>query len=196
MDAGLDVGQRRRLLELARQAVGHAAHREPLPALAVQSEAEVLRRPGCAFVTLTEAGLLRGCIGGLEPRLPLAEDVWEHAYAAACDDFRFEPVQPSELAHIEVEVSVLTPPHEIAYEGPEDLERKLRPGVDGVILSAGIRRATFLPQVWEKIPDTVEFLDRLSDKAGLPAAAWRHGEVSVQVYQVVSFHDSEPPGGG
>jgi AmmeMemoRadiSam system protein A len=196
MDAGLDVGQRRRLLELARQAVGHAAHREALPALTLQSEAEVLRRPGCAFVTLTESGLLRGCIGGLEPRLPLAEDVWEHAYAAACDDFRFEPVQPSELDDIEVEVSVLTPPHEIAYQGAEDLERKLRPGVDGVILSAGIRRATFLPQVWEKIPDTVEFLDRLSEKAGLPAAAWRRGEVSVQVYQVVSFHDSEPPRGG
>jgi AmmeMemoRadiSam system protein A len=196
MDAGLDVGQRRRLLELARQAVGHAAHREALPALTLQSEAEVLRRPGCAFVTLTESGLLRGCIGGLEPRLPLAEDVWEHAYAAACDDFRFEPVQPSELDDIEVEVSVLTPPREVAYRGAEDLERKLRPGVDGVILSAGIRRATFLPQVWEKIPDTVEFLDRLSEKAGLPAAAWRRGEVSVQVYQVVSFHDSEPPRGG
>jgi AmmeMemoRadiSam system protein A len=196
MDAGLDMGQRRRLLELARQAVRHAAHREALPALTLQSEAEVLRLPGCAFVTLTESGLLRGCIGGLEPRLPLAEDVWEHAYAAACDDFRFEPVQPSELDHIEVEVSVLTPPLQIAYEGPEDLERKLRPGVDGVILSAGIRRATFLPQVWEKIPDPVEFLDRLSDKAGLPAAAWRRGEVSVQVYQVVSFHDSEPPAGG
>ena len=196
MDADLDVGQRRRLLELARQAVGHAAHREALPALTLQSVPEVLRRPGCAFVTLTESGLLRGCIGGLEARMPLAEDVWEHAYAAACDDFRFEPVQPSELDHIEVEVSVLTPPLQIAYEGPEDLERKLRPGVDGVILSAGIRRATFLPQVWEKIPDTVEFLDRLSDKAGLPAAAWRKGEVSVQVYQVVSFHDSEPLAGG
>ena len=196
MDAGLDLGQRRRLLELARQAVGHAAHREPLPALPLQAEADALRRPGCAFVTLTEAGSLRGCIGGLEPRLPLAEDVWEHAYAAACDDFRFEPVQPSELDDIEVEVSVLTPPHEIAYEGAEDLTRKLRPGVDGVILSAGIRRATFLPQVWEKIPETVEFLDRLSDKAGLPADAWRRGEVSVQVYQVFSFHDSDPLAGG
>lgn len=196
MDAILDVDHRRRLLELARQAVGYAAHREPLPPLAVEAEADALRRPGCAFVTLTEAGSLRGCIGGLEPRLPLAEDVWEHAYAAACDDFRFEPVQPGELAHIEVEVSVLTPPHEIAYDGPEDLKRKLRPGIDGVILSAGIRRATFLPQVWEKIPDPVEFLDHLSDKAGLPPDAWRRGEVSVQVYQVVSVHDSDPPAGG
>lgn len=196
MEVGLDAEQRQRLLELARQAVGYAAHREPLPPLAWRAEAEALRWERCAFVTLTEGGRLRGCIGGLEPRAPLAQDVWEHAYAAACDDYRFEPVQPAELDQIEVEVSVLTPPEALAYDGPEDLQRKIRPGVDGVILGVGLRRATFLPQVWEKIPDPVEFLDRLAEKAGLPPEAWRRGQVSVHTYQVFSFHESDSPIGG
>ena len=74
--------------------------------------------------------------------------------------------------------------------------RKLRPGVDGVILSSGIRRATFLPQVWEKIPEPEEFLDRLAEKAGLPSETWRRGEASIQVYQVVSFHEDHSPVGG
>jgi AmmeMemoRadiSam system protein A len=195
MDVELGKKERSRLLELARQAVTLAAARRPLPPLPLASEADVLRRPGCAFVTLTEGGRLRGCIGGLEPRLSLAEDVWEHAYAAAHDDFRFEPVRPDEVPQLEVEVSVLTEPQPLTYAGADDLRRRLRPGVDGVILVSGIRRATFLPQVWEKVPEVDEFLDRLAEKAGLPGEAWRSGEASVFVYQVVNFHESEPPSG-
>ncbi len=196
METPLEEEDGRRLVELARQAVEHAARGEPLPPLLLTAEADRLRRAGCAFVTLTERGMLRGCIGGLEPRLPLAEDVWEHAYAAAREDFRFEPIQPQELPALDVEVSVLTEPQPLSYAGREDLVRRLRPGVDGVILSLGIRRATFLPQVWEKIPEPQEFMDRLAEKAGLPSESWHRGEASVQVYQVVSFHEGQPPIGG
>lgn len=193
METSLGEEDGHRLLQLARLAVGHAARGEPLPPLPLAAETERLRRAGCAFVTLTERGLLRGCIGGLEPRLPLAEDVWEHAYAAARKDFRFEPVRAQELPDLAVEVSVLTEPQPLPYSGREDLVRKLRPGVDGVILSSGIRRATFLPQVWEKIPEAEEFLDRLAEKAGLPSETWHRGEASIQIYQVVSFHEGHLP---
>ena len=194
--AALGDIERSRLLQLARQAVQLAAHHEPLPRLNLQQEPEDLRRMGCAFVTLTKGGLLRGCIGGLEPRMPLAEDVWEHAYMAATEDFRFEPVQPDELAAIDLEVSVLTEPCVLEYSGSEELLRRLRPHVDGVILTSGLHRATFLPQVWEKLPDPAEFLDRLAEKAGLPVDDWRRGQVTILTYQVASYHDTHPPSPG
>lgn len=193
MSSELCEHERRRLLQLARQAVAHAARHEPLPPLAIQSEPEALRRMGCAFVTLTMAGQLRGCIGGLEPRQPLAADVWEHAYLAASEDYRFLPVGPEELQAIEVEVSVLTEPCPLEYGQPEELLSKVRPHIDGVILTDGLHRATFLPQVWEKVPDPDEFFDRLAEKAGLPPASWREGHVRIQTYQVVSFHETAAP---
>jgi AmmeMemoRadiSam system protein A len=185
--------ERERLLQLARQALIHAARREPLPPLELQPESDALRRVGCAFVTLTKAGQLRGCIGGLEARMPLAADVWEHAYMAALEDFRFQPVDPEELPAIELEVSVLTQPQPLEYRVPGELLRKVRPMIDGVILTAGLRRATFLPQVWEKVPDPEEFFDRLAEKAGLPAESWRQGQVQIQTYQVISFHETAGP---
>lgn len=183
----------RRLLQLARQAVEHAARREALPPLVVDGEPDNLRRTGCAFVTLTKSGWLRGCIGGLEPRLPLAIDVWEHAYMAASEDFRFLPVQPDELASIDLEVSVLTDACPLDYTQAEDLLAKIRPHVDGVILTDGLNRATFLPQVWEKVSGPAEFFDRLAEKAGLPPDAWRRRRVQIQTYQVISFHESDRP---
>ncbi|HET7009913.1 MAG TPA: AmmeMemoRadiSam system protein A [Anaerolineales bacterium] len=195
MASHLSESEVQRLLQIAREAVGHAARREPLPSLALDREPPNLRHPGCAFVTLTKGGLLRGCIGGLEARLPLAEDVWQHAYMAATEDFRFLPVEASELPALELEISILTEPSPLAYDGAEDLLHKVRPLVDGVILTAGLRRATFLPQVWEKVPQPEEFFDRLAEKAGLPPDAWRDRGVEIQTYQVLSFHESQPPVG-
>jgi AmmeMemoRadiSam system protein A len=183
----------RRLLQLARQAVEHAARREALPTLAIDGEPDSLRRTGCAFVTLTKGGMLRGCIGGLEPRLPLAIDVWEHAFMAASEDFRFLPVQPDEMASIDLEVSVLTVACPLEYTHPDDLLAKIRPHVDGVILTDGLNRATFLPQVWEKVSGPAEFFDRLAEKAGLPPDAWRRRRVQIQTYQVISFYETDRP---
>jgi AmmeMemoRadiSam system protein A len=189
MDGPLDSSERQTLLQIARLSVTHAAGSEPLPPLQVDAYSAALRANGSAFVTLTRGSVLRGCIGGLEPRQPLVEDVWEHAYAAAREDPRFEPVTPPELAEIRIEISRLTPPRPLEVP-PDRITTALRPGVDGVILRRGVLRATFLPQVWEKVPDPVLFLDMLADKAGLPRQAWRSGEVEIQIYQVESFEES------
>jgi AmmeMemoRadiSam system protein A len=181
--------ERSTLLRLARQAVTLAAHDRPLSAVEVEATSPALQSPGAAFVTLTRDGALRGCIGGLEARQPLAEDVWEHAYAAACEDPRFEAVRPDELENLHIEVSRLGPPTPLDVP-PENRLEAVRPGVDGVILRRGVQRATFLPQVWEKVPDPLQFLEMLCDKAGLPRAAWRQREVEMLVYQVESFEEA------
>ena len=132
---------------------------------------------------------LRGCIGALEAYQPLALDVQEHAVAAALEDYRFAPVIPSELKHISIEVSRLTTPIKLDYADPMDLMHKLHPGVDGVILKDGPHRATFLPQVWEKIPDPASFLDQLCYKMGAMPDVWRKGHPEILIYQVEEFHE-------
>lgn len=180
------------LLRIARQAVEAAAHGESLPTLDIAGCPARLRAPGASFVTLTRSGALRGCIGGLQATIPLALDVRDHALAAATEDYRFLPIQPDELAEIEIEVSILTEPRPLDYASPQELLARLRPGVDGVILSSGLRRATFLPQVWEKVPDAATFLSMLCEKAGLREDAWREGGLEVAIYQVESFHEAQP----
>ncbi|HSR46964.1 MAG TPA: AmmeMemoRadiSam system protein A [Anaerolineales bacterium] len=188
MAGSLSPSERSALLSLARRAVGLAAERQPLPPIDPGAFSASLQEAGCSFVTLTRQGALRGCIGGLEPLLPLVEDVWQHAYAAAREDPRFAPVSPDELGQIAIEISRLTPAAPLA--GPLDqIPSALHPGIDGVILQQGRQRATFLPQVWEKIEDPEVFLDMLADKAGLPRSAWRTGDAEVLVYQVESFEE-------
>lgn len=178
------------LLRLARQTVEAAARRQPLPAIHPQEVPPRLMDKGASFVTLTTRhGALRGCIGALEPYQPLVEDVREHAEAAALADPRFPPVRPEEVDQLHIEISRLTIPEPLLYDQPQDLPRLLRPGVDGVVLRDGFRRATFLPQVWEKIPDPVEFLDNLCYKMGAPGNLWRRKKLEVLTYQVEEFHE-------
>lgn len=185
----LAENDRNLLLRLARQAVVQAAEGRPLEVVAEPALPAALLTPGCAFVTLTVEGALRGCIGGLEPRHPLAEDVWRHAYAAAREDPRFGPVRPEELDRLHIEISCLSAPRRLDVP-PEQLAARLRPAIDGVVLRRGRRQATFLPQVWHKVPDPEAFLDLLADKAGLPRSAWRNGEAEVLTYQVESFEEA------
>ncbi|MBN1149410.1 MAG: AmmeMemoRadiSam system protein A [Anaerolineales bacterium] len=189
MQDQLTSDERAQLLELARQALVAAVHGQAMPKLDVQSLSPRLREPGATFVTLTRGGELRGCIGALEPALPLAEDVCEHAVAAALQDFRFPPVQPAELPEIEIEISRLTPAVDLDYDSPQELLSALRPGVDGVILRDGMCRATFLPQVWEKLPEPAMFLSHLCQKMGALPDLWRTRKLHVQVYQVEEFHE-------
>jgi AmmeMemoRadiSam system protein A len=179
------------LLQLARQALEHGVRGTKLPPLDWSSLPERLHAPGATFVTLTIGGALRGCVGALEPYQPLAEDVREHAIAAALEDYRFPPVRPEELDRIRIEVSVLTRPQPLDYESPDELLSRLRPHVDGVILQDGLRRATFLPQVWEKIPDPADFLDNLCYKMGVAPDLWRRKHLDVFTYQVEEFHEPE-----
>jgi AmmeMemoRadiSam system protein A len=177
------------LLKLARGALETGVHGGKLPPLDLDSLSPRLREDGASFVTLTFNGNLRGCIGTLEPTQPLAEDVRERAVAAALQDFRFPNVEPDELAQIAIEVSRLTPPLRLEYTTPEDLLSKLRPGIDGVVLRDGRRRATFLPQVWEKVSDPADFLDNLCYKMGAAPDTWRKKHLEVLIYQVEEFHE-------
>lgn len=184
----LTPAERSKLLELARQSLELGVCAEPLSPIDLDTLPQRLREPGATFVTLTRNGELRGCIGALEAYLPLAEDVREHAIAAALQDYRFPQVRPEELPEIEIEISRLTKPQPLDYIGPEDLLTKLRPGIDGVVIRDGPRRATFLPQVWEKIPDPAIFLSYLCQKMGAVPDLWRRKKLDVLIYQVEVFH--------
>ncbi len=185
----LTLADKQILLRLARQALELGVRGEKLPPLDRDSFSPQLRADGASFVTLTVQGALRGCIGALEAYQPLFEDVREHAIAAALSDYRFPPVQASELEGIHIEVSRLTAPVQLEYDGPEDLVDQLRSGVDGVILRDGNRRATFLPQVWEQLPGADDFLGHLCSKMGAASDLWRRKHLDVQTYQVEEFHE-------
>lgn len=179
------------LLKLARQFIQLAVEKKRLPVLDLSSFSPDLQRNGASFVTLTEAGELRGCIGTLEPYQPLVQDVCEHAVAAALQDYRFPPLQPFEVPLIKIEISRLTLPQPIEYTNPMDLPGLLRPGVDGVILKDGIHKATFLPQVWEQLPDPYDFLSHLCQKMGVSPGLWQRKVLSVSIYEVEEFHENE-----
>lgn len=185
----LTIQEQRILLTLAREAITRAAHRQEPPPVDMNAVSENLQRDGASFVTLTKHGALRGCIGSLEPRRPLVLDVRENAIAAAFHDPRFPPVSLEELDNLHVEVSVLSAPQLLSYDGPDDLVAKLRPDMDGVVIERGWNQATFLPQVWEKLPDPHQFLQHLCLKAHLPADAYHHPGLDVYTYQVEKFEE-------
>jgi AmmeMemoRadiSam system protein A len=177
------------LLSLARKCIENHLNGTSQPSVNVSSLSAILKEPGASFVTLTYKGYLRGCVGALEPYQSLAEDVCEHAIAAAFQDYRFPPVQASEIKDIQIEISYLTRPKPLNYENPSELARLLRPNIDGVVLRDGVRRATFLPQVWEKIPNPEDFLEELCMKMGAQPDLWRRRKLEVYTYQVEEFHE-------
>ena len=179
------------LLRLARQSLDNGVRGKELPDLDETRLTPLLRADGASFVTLTVRGELRGCIGTLQAYQPLAADVREHAVAAGLRDYRFPPVSVGEMSRIHIEVSRLTEPQTLAYTDADKLLVKLRPGVDGVILNDGSRRATFLPQVWEKIPDPAGFLSQLCAKMGAAPNLWRHKHLEVKIYQVDEFQEQK-----
>ncbi len=182
----LDLGSA--LLQLARGAIGQGFGQPPPAPPAGPPE---LAAPGASFVTLTQGGDLRGCIGTLAAYRPLADDVRQNALAAAFHDPRFKPLTAAELPRTRVEVSRLHPPQALPFAGPAEALAQLRPGVDGIVLSAGRRRATFLPQVWEQLPDPAEFLARLKLKAGLPGDYWGD-DLRLERYTVDQWQEPPP----
>jgi AmmeMemoRadiSam system protein A len=188
-DDRLSPEERKELLNIARQSLEKAVRGEQLPSLQLELMPKAFRQPGVVFVTLTIHGELRGCVGALEAYQTLVEDVREHAIAAALQDYRFPPVNPEELDKIHIEISRLTPPELLEYNDSQELLKRLRPGVDGVILKDGWKRATFLPQVWEKIPDPANFLGNLCLKMGVAPNLWRQKKLEVFIYQVEEFSE-------
>ena len=190
MEDKLTFEEQQTLLRLARDAMERGVKGEKLMPLDEATLSPRLRAHAASFVTLTIDGQLRGCIGGLEARQSLAEDVRQHAVSATLEDPRFHPVSERELNGIQIEVSRLTRPHPLEYKDANDLLSKLRPHVDGVILRDGLyHRGTFLPQVWEKIPDPAEFLNNLCYKMGVSKNLWRNKHLDVLTYEVEKFHE-------
>jgi len=140
------------------------------------------------FVTLTLNGQLRGCIGMLEACRPLAEDVAENAVSAAFRDPRFPPLSRDEFEDLKISISVLSPPEEMTFSSEEDLKEKIRPGIDGLILQEGFQKGTFLPSVWEELPETELFFEHLKLKAGLPAGYWSD---TLRVFRYTADYFSE-----
>jgi len=188
---GFTSDERKFLLDLARKALVDVVNARGLPEVDPKDVPKKLTTPGGCFVTLTKGGKLRGCVGHIFPQEPLYQAVLDNAQAAALQDFRFPSVKRDELDEIAIEVSVLTVPKPLEFKTPGELLRKLRPHVDGAVLRVGQRQATYLPQVWEQIPQTEAFLSHLAEKAGLDPAAWKDPEAGVLIYQVEAFHESE-----
>jgi AmmeMemoRadiSam system protein A len=170
------------LLAIARESIEHGGE----AGAGVARGHEWLRQPGASFVTLRLEGDLRGCIGSIDARRPLGEDVARNAHAAAYRDPRFPPVSASELAQLQVEVSVLSPREPLPVKSEDEALERLRPGVDGLALEYGLASATFLPQVWENLPEPKVFLEALRQKAGLPARFW-HPDLRLSRYTVEKF---------
>lgn len=158
--------------------------------LAANPGAAWLSEPGACFVTLTQQGRLRGCIGSLEAWEPLLDDVRHNAVAAAFRDPRFPRLRRDELDRTTIEVSVLSPSEPLRCTSESDAMAQLRPHRDGVILRYGGHRATFLPQVWEQLPDMVDFMAALKRKAGLRVDFWHHG-IELSRYSVTSWTEGE-----
>jgi hypothetical protein len=173
------------LLKLARSEIGSKLGQPATP----PAQAGWLMEPGASFVTLTQQGELRGCIGTLEAHRPLGIDVRENAVAAAFRDPRFMPLSRVEFDEIRVEVSLLSPTEALVVASEEHALASLRPGVDGVVFEYAQYRSTFLPQVWEQLPEPAEFMAHLKRKAGLPMDFWAE-DVRLSRYTVSKWKES------
>jgi len=174
------------LLPIARASISTALGRS----LKATEDAPWLQEPGASFVTLTQQGQLRGCIGTLEARRSLLADVKANAVAAALRDPRFAPLALTELAHTEIEVSMLSPMHPMQFEDEAHALAQLHPGIDGVVFEFERYRSTFLPQVWEQLPSAPEFIAHLKHKAGLRPDFWAKG-VRLHRYTVRKWREGE-----
>lgn len=181
----LDAADVAALLAIARHAIIDVVGGAPAPALP-DIPARCLAR-GASFVTLTQDDALRGCIGSLEARRALRDDVASNARAAARQDPRFPPLVTTELARTAVEVSVLGAAEPMTYADETDFYARLRPGLDGLIIMCGARRATFLPAVWRQLPEPRRFVAELRRKAGIEA------DVPFAALQVLRYSTQQGP---
>lgn len=185
----------RTLLAIARDAIGSAFAAPAGTAGDARPDFRLdprLDAPGATFVTLMQDEALRGCIGTLEAVRPLRADVAHNARHAAFSDPRFAPLLPAEFGRVDIEVSLLGPRVPLACNGVEDLATRLRPGVDGLVLRHGRHHATFLPQVWEALPEPRAFVRELLRKAGLPPGFW-DAEMVVERYAVAKWRERDFP---
>ena len=180
--------QRSILLELARASIMEGLRiGRPLKVL-LSDYTPDLREIRASFVTLERQQILRGCIGRLEAVRPLVEDIAENAFAAAFRDRRFPPLTQAELSDLQLHISILSPAEALQFNSEAALIGQLRPNIDGLILDYAGQRATFLPSVWESLPEPREFVRHLKQKAGLGAGFWANG-IQAYRYMTESFGD-------
>ena len=179
------------LLQLARQTILYELGKKNDPPATLKHKLSnlVLEENRGIFVSLHKKGSLRGCIGNIEPVKTIFDGVIENAKHAALNDPRFSPLSQEELGDTCIEVSILTRPKSLDYSDAYDLIKKLRPGIDGVIIQKEGRRATFLPQVWDQLKAPESFLAHLCIKAGLSSDEWKSGILRVSTYQVRLFEE-------
>lgn len=189
----LAAAQRHTLLEVARRSIDSGLKSGHPWALTPSGFHRDLKAVRASFVTLQSNGRLRGCIGHLDAVQPLVVDVAENAFAAAFRDPRFTPLSEAEWPDIDIHLSILTPPEPMQFSDEADLIRQVHPHEDGLILQDGPNRGTFLPSVWDSLPNPTDFLTHLKLKAGLAANHWSDG-VEVYRYRTESFGEDSIAG--
>lgn len=180
---------KKQLFQLAQKSIRHGL-KTGKPAQAQPDDLQgILAEKGASFVTLHKGKHLRGCIGALTPYRALAIDVLENAFASAFRDPRFSALQAEEYELLKIKISVLSPAQPMSFHSEADLLAQLRPGVDGLILSEGHQRGTFLPSVWEDLPKPEMFLNQLKRKGGLPSSYWS-STLQMERYTTEEFGES------
>ncbi|TQV76707.1 AmmeMemoRadiSam system protein A [Aliikangiella marina] len=174
------------ILQTARHAIQYGLTYSKAPILELNSYSETLQQIGACFVTLKETNQLRGCIGGLEAKQPLIQDVADHAFAAAFKDPRFPKVNPIEEPMIHISVSILMPAEAMTFSSEADCLNQLVPGEDGLVLRYNGFKATFLPTVWEQLPEPQSFINHLKKKAGLSESFWSD-EIEISRYKTINI---------
>lgn len=178
--------QRTTLLQLAHDAILYGIQNGQSLSVNPNDYDNSLSEPRACFVTLHLNGQLRGCIGSLEAYRSLIDDIAHNAFAAAFQDPRFSPLTESEFNDVKIDLSILTPPAEMTFSSEDDLLEQMRPGIDGLIIEDMGRRGTFLPSVWEQLPEKEQFLQHLKLKAGLSPSHWSDS-LTMSRYETESF---------
>ncbi len=178
------------LLQIARASIAEALGIDYMPTKNISEDAPWLQEKGACFITLTQQGQLRGCIGTLEAHRSLLEDVKANARAAAFKDTRFSPLTAGEFANTQLEISLLSAMQKIDFSSEADALAQLQPDIDGLVFEYSYHRSTFLPQVWQQLPDRKDFMAHLKQKAGLSADFWSD-EVELFRYTVSKWKESD-----
>ncbi len=182
-----------KLLEIARGSIASGLRHGRALEVAAEALCGTLAAPRGVFVTLTRREALRGCIGSMESSEPLARGVADSAFGAAFRDPRFPALQHHEFTDTHIEISILSPMEPLPAESREALLAALAPGIDGLLLEEGRHRSTFLPKVWDQLPDPEQFLGHLLAKAGLPSDYWSSG-LRFRRYTTTSVAEERDPG--
>jgi AmmeMemoRadiSam system protein A len=182
----LSAAERETLIDIARHSIAYGLQHGHAAPVTVADYSPALQAVKATFVTLQIQDELRGCIGTLQAYRPLVQDVAENAYAAAFRDPRFPKLSKAEYPRLQYHISILSTPEQVNFKNEQDLITQLRPGMDGLVLEDGHYRGTFLPQVWQSLPDPKNFLRHLKQKAGLPADYWSE-TINVERYTVEEF---------